>query len=444
MTILNNYDYTNLILSFLKQTKRAPLHVLQEKFRVLRDDKKKEKLQAFLDDLISSGKIFTYTDRSGYEFYYHPDHKDLNDRIIACTNEISDENEDDDENEDGEDEDGEDEEDGSDADGDDEDSDDGDVSDGDSSNHNEQVTPEVATPQQQIEKPEYTIDPEFQRMFSEKTAEQYEELKEAISNEGIRDDLVVWEETDILLDGHHRHRICEELGIKPPFCTISLADREQAKMWIVHNQVIRRNLNTFQRVEAALQFKDFFAEKARANQHAGVSPDLGKGIETNEVIAKLAGVKSPETVRKVEKILPKASAEELNALRRDEDGISIHSVYQKYYGEEKSRSKKEPAPVSKTAIDSPSVRNKQDNGKTKATPKQADASPLKNVTEPRTLPMESVELPPTLKEQFKHPFEELDRLWETKTRLKHRVALFKMAVDWTEARRNEVTPPEGE
>jgi len=69
----------------------------------------------------------------------------------------------------------------------------------------------------------------------------------------------------------------------------------------------------------------------------------GKPVETDEEVAKLART-SPDTVRKVERIKEKASSEELNALRNDEDGISINSVYQKYYGK-KEKTKPSPAPA---------------------------------------------------------------------------------------------------
>jgi len=171
-----------------------------------------------------------------------------------------------------------------------------------------------------------------------KTPEEYAELKETIRSDGkVRDPLVVWKEDGILLDGHHRDRVCKELGFKPPIDEISFANRDAAKMWVLLNQfTLRRNLNSFQKVEAALKFKEYFTAKAKANQRAagGAVPlkSVKPVVAVNEV-AKLAGV-SPDTVRKVERILENASkpdvAEAIGTLRRGDAVSSINSVWQRF------------------------------------------------------------------------------------------------------------------
>ena len=187
------------------------------------------------------------------------------------------------------------------------------------------------TPQTATEKG-YTIDPEFKSLFSEMPPEQYAELKASIDKEGIRDDLVVgeWEGKSILLDGHTRDRICDDLKIKDiPICRLSFPGRHEAKMWVLQNQFTRRNMTPFQRIEVALQFEDHYAKQAKENRERGVSLNSSKGIVVVEEIAKLAKT-SPDTVKKVKKILKRESvpkiAEAINALRRDDDGVSIHGV----------------------------------------------------------------------------------------------------------------------
>ena len=113
---------------------------------------------------------------------------------------------------------------------------------------------------------------------------------------------------------------------------MSFENREAVKLWMLKNQIARRNLNTFQRIEATLQFEEIFAAKAKANQVAsgGAVPQIFvKPTDTNKELAKLANT-SYETVRKVKKIIKKASPKEIIALRREEH--SINSVYQKYFG----------------------------------------------------------------------------------------------------------------
>jgi len=206
---------------------------------------------------------------------------------------------------------------------------------------------------QQVTKYGYIIDPEFEKVFARMTSEQHADLKEAIRREGVREPLAVWEETGILLDGHNRHRVCEELGITPPVTKITLqhTDRDQAKIWMIQNQFTRRNLNAFQRIEAALQFEPMFAVQAETNRKAGVSLNLAKGVIVVEEIAKLANA-SPANVKKAKKILKMAKrpevAKALKALRRDDAGVSIHSVYVGVRGTKKSASSVQTKPIPKT------------------------------------------------------------------------------------------------
>src|SRR5262249_40276710 len=74
--------------------------------------------------------------------------------------------------------------------------------------------------------------------------------------------LVVWHThgQQILLDGHHRYEICQAEQI--PFRVVGavgVATREEARTWIIHNQLGRRNLTGEQ--AAYLRGKRYNLEK---------------------------------------------------------------------------------------------------------------------------------------------------------------------------------------
>jgi hypothetical protein len=61
------------------------------------------------------------------------------------------------------------------------------------------------------------------------------------------DDLIeinssVWQETQILLDGHHRFSICERHELRYTIQELTLPDMDAAKAWMIANQLGRRNL----------------------------------------------------------------------------------------------------------------------------------------------------------------------------------------------------------
>ena len=60
-----------------------------------------------------------------------------------------------------------------------------------------------------------------------------------------------WDYKQILLDGHNRYEICERLNIPYKIKEMDFEDRDDAKIWIIANQLARRNLSTYDRAVLA-------------------------------------------------------------------------------------------------------------------------------------------------------------------------------------------------
>lgn len=91
---------------------------------------------------------------------------------------------------------------------------------------------------------EITIDEEFKSLLPVLDAETFRLLEENILEHGCRDPLVLW--NGILIDGYNRYQICTAHDI--PFHTVdkAFAFREEVLIWIITNQVSRRNLTPIQ------------------------------------------------------------------------------------------------------------------------------------------------------------------------------------------------------
>src|SRR4030095_10110584 len=106
----------------------------------------------------------------------------------------------------------------------------------------------------------------------------------------------------IILDGHHRYKACQELGIEPKTIVREFNDKLEEQLFVIDCNLRRRQLNDFQKTELALKSKSILKEIAKKNMSLGGkgSKDLetldSKGVSGE--IGKLAGV-SHETVRKV-------------------------------------------------------------------------------------------------------------------------------------------------
>ncbi|OPL11247.1 MAG: hypothetical protein AVO38_15970 [delta proteobacterium ML8_D] len=90
-------------------------------------------------------------------------------------------------------------------------------------------------------------DTEFKELIPPLTEQEFNQLEENILRDGIRDPLVVW--NDVLLDGHNRLVISEKHGLPYETTEVDFQSREEVKAWIIDNQLGRRNLPDFIRIE---------------------------------------------------------------------------------------------------------------------------------------------------------------------------------------------------
>jgi protein gp37 len=87
------------------------------------------------------------------------------------------------------------------------------------------------------------IHPELQGLIPPLSDDERRQLLDNLRDEGCRDAIVVWQEENAILDGHHRYDICQTYEI--PFETrpLSLPDLDAAKVWMLSHQLGRRNLS---------------------------------------------------------------------------------------------------------------------------------------------------------------------------------------------------------
>lgn len=179
-----------------------------------------------------------------------------------------------------------------------------------------------------------TIDPEFRDLIPPLNVEELALLEESIVANGCESPLIVW--NGVIVDGHNRHAICQKHCIPFAVTEKEFNSREDAMLWMLRNQLGRRNLNSYQRGELALKFEPLLKAEARSRQATstgGENPQLvknsaqaGNGSRTREQLGKLAGV-SHDTIKKVKKLSESADEETKGKLRRGE--VTVHKAYTK-------------------------------------------------------------------------------------------------------------------
>ena len=98
---------------------------------------------------------------------------------------------------------------------------------------------------------ELKIDKEFAALIPPLSAEELSGLEDNLMIDGVRDALVVWEDEGILLDGHNRYTIAKKHDLAYRVKCLGFKTRDEAKLWIIKNQVGRRNLSESQRAMCA-------------------------------------------------------------------------------------------------------------------------------------------------------------------------------------------------
>jgi len=139
---------------------------------------------------------------------------------------------------------------------------------------------------------EIIIDIDFQYLLPVLSEKTFNELEANILENGIRDPLVLWD--NILIDGYNRYYIATKHDL--PFKTVSMEfdSRYEVVIWIIRNQVSRRNLTPYQmRYFRGLHFhaeRRIDKNEEGTNQHTEVKRQNGGKPQTLATSKKLADI----------------------------------------------------------------------------------------------------------------------------------------------------------
>lgn len=178
---------------------------------------------------------------------------------------------------------------------------------------------------------ELKIDSEFKKLIPPLTEEEYQQLEQNIIKDGWRPNeyIILW--NGIIVDGHNRYEISRKYNIEFNTKEKEFSSRDEVMLWIIENQLGRRNITPFARVELELRKKDILKAKAKEKQKMegrllGGNPTLRQksaegSMNTREEIAKKSKV-SHDTVSKVEFIKANADEETISKVRAGVESIN--------------------------------------------------------------------------------------------------------------------------
>lgn len=174
-----------------------------------------------------------------------------------------------------------------------------------------------------------TVDPEFRDLIPPLNEEELKLLEESLVADGCESPLIVW--NGVIVDGHNRYAICRKHEIPFAIQEKDFSSRDDAMLWMLRNQLGRRNLNSYQRVELVLKFEPLVKSAAEQRMLAGKAaspvPTLAQGQtkgRTRDHLSEAAGV-SHGTFAKAKKLVQSADEETKRELRAGK--VTVNRAY---------------------------------------------------------------------------------------------------------------------
>ncbi len=203
-------------------------------------------------------------------------------------------------------------------------------------------------------------EPKFERYIRKHTKEEYKALFTAIEQDGkVREPLTVKASKEegkfIVVDGHHRLRVATELVEKGmlgfeslPVNIEKFEDDDEVFVWMLRNQLGRRNLSPFERAEIGFRITAFIQDLAhKKKQHQAVDDRLlsrwikapnDSKIDYAQIVSEITGVPRTTIIR-AKKIHALASNGLKEGIRAGD--ISISKAYEKIVEDEKQKKNSE-------------------------------------------------------------------------------------------------------
>ena len=101
------------------------------------------------------------------------------------------------------------------------------------------------------------------------SAREFANLTENVRQNGVLTPILVYQ--DKIIDGHNRYRICKEYNIPFEIKEVNFSSDSEAIVWIIKEQVSKRNLTPFQRCEMVLRYEPEIKAELEKRRKAAIS-----------------------------------------------------------------------------------------------------------------------------------------------------------------------------
>lgn len=191
------------------------------------------------------------------------------------------------------------------------------------------------------------INPDFKALIPPLSEHELRGLEEDLKyHGGCYNPIFTW--NGVIVDGHNRYEICQRLNLRIKHEEMSFEDDDTARLWIIDNQLGRRNISLYVRGQLILQKKEILSKgkgyRSDLEEQDSGEPDLNWGQvkenkdkmlgRTDRKLAAESGI-GHNTLSRIAKIEKAATPEMKKALATGD--ISINDAFTKIRHEEKRK-----------------------------------------------------------------------------------------------------------
>ncbi len=170
--------------------------------------------------------------------------------------------------------------------------------------------------------------PEMENLLPPLSEEQMTALEADILKNGCYTHIIV-DEKLVIIDGHHRQKICVEHDIPYTMLVFSFENMLEAKQWALDTQKNRRNLTAWELGNIALKLKPDLEARAKENQGnrsdlSATLPESYEPVDTRKELADTVGIgeRTMGKVMQIDEHGPEAVKEAL-----DKKELSVNKGY---------------------------------------------------------------------------------------------------------------------
>jgi ParB-like chromosome segregation protein Spo0J len=177
----------------------------------------------------------------------------------------------------------------------------------------------------------FQINDEYARLVHSLSEQEYNSLKISIKESHGNIVSIIVNQENVILDGHHRYRACNELNLAPKIEVKEFDSKLDEKKFVYEINLTRRHMSDFQKAELALGLEKIYSEEARLRQLSNlknVKVSLGPNEpndkiqgRTSEIVSQQAGI-SATIYKRAKKIIEAGSEEVKRRLRAGRSSIS--------------------------------------------------------------------------------------------------------------------------